>query len=89
MAIYEAILKYGYENFKLEILEYCDKNILLVKEQYYMDLLKPEYNILNKTGSNLGYKHKTETLEKFKIRKFSKKMLANIVKAAKGRILSK
>jgi group I intron endonuclease len=58
MAIYKAILKYGYENFKLEILEYCDKNILLVREQYYIDHLKPEYNILNKAGSNIGYKHK-------------------------------
>jgi group I intron endonuclease len=89
MVIYKAILKYGYENFRLEILEYCDKNILLVREQYYMDLLKPEYNVLNQAGSNLGYKHKVETLEKFKIRKFSKETLANIVKAAKSRILSK
>jgi len=89
MAIYKAILKYGYANFKLEILEYCDKNILLVREQYYIDHLKPEYNILNKVGSNSGYKHKVETLEKFKTRKFSKEALANIVKAATGRILSK
>jgi uncharacterized ubiquitin-like protein YukD len=24
MKIYKALLKYGYSNFKLEILEYCD-----------------------------------------------------------------
>ena len=29
MAIYKAILKYGLENFKLEILEYCNSDILL------------------------------------------------------------
>lgn len=88
MAIYKAILKYGYSNFKLEILEYCDVNILLLREQYYIDLLKPEYNILSKAGSTLGYKHTTETLKKFKTRKFSKETLVNITKAAKGRVLS-
>jgi group I intron endonuclease len=89
MAIYKAILKYGYGNFKLEILEYCDKNIVLLREQYYIDLLKPEYNILNQAGSTLGYKHTAETLEKFKTRKFSKEALANNIKAATGRILPK
>lgn len=89
MAIYKAILKYGYANFKLEILEYCDKKIVLDREQYYIDLLKPEYNILKKAGSTLGYKHTIKTLEKFKARKFSKETLANITKAAKGRIIPK
>lgn len=39
--IYQAILKYKHENFKLEILEYCDKKDVLVREQFYLDLLKP------------------------------------------------
>jgi group I intron endonuclease len=56
---------------------------------FYIDLLKPEYNILNKVGSTLGYKHTAETLKKFETRKFSKEALANIIKAAKGRILPK
>jgi group I intron endonuclease len=46
--IYRALLKYGYSNFSLEILEYCDINILREKEQYYIDLLRPEYNINKK-----------------------------------------
>jgi group I intron endonuclease len=54
--IYNGILKYGYTNFKLEILEYCDKEFLIDKEQYYIDLLKPEYNILKKAGSRFGHK---------------------------------
>ena len=57
LAIYKAIIKYGYANFKLEILEYCDISVLLLREQYFIDNLKPEYNILSKAGSNLGYKH--------------------------------
>jgi hypothetical protein len=55
--IYKALLKYGYSNFSLEILEYCDKKDLISREQYYLDLLKPEYNILEKAGNSLGYKH--------------------------------
>jgi group I intron endonuclease len=89
LAIYKAILKYGYGNFKLEILEYCDPNILLIREQYYLDLLKPEYNQLNVAGSSLGYKHTIETLEKFKARRFSDETLTNLAKAATGRVLSK
>lgn len=54
--ISRAILKYGHENFTLEILEYCGKDETLQREQYYMDLLKPVYNILLVAGSPLGRK---------------------------------
>lgn len=64
MLICKAILKYGYSNFKLEILEYCDPQIVLVREQFYLDLLKPEYNILTKAGSSLGFKHSEESKQK-------------------------
>lgn len=50
MLIYRALLKYGYSMHSLEILEYCDKSSLIQREQYYLDLLKPEYNILLKAG---------------------------------------
>lgn len=40
--IKQALLKYGYSSFKVEILEYCDPTV--VREQHLMDLLKPEYN---------------------------------------------
>ena len=60
MLINKAILKYGYINFKLEILEYCDPNDVIKREQYYLDSLKPEYNILQVAGSSLGHKHKDE-----------------------------
>lgn len=57
MVINKALLKYGYSKFKLEILEYCDPEDLIKKEQYYMDILNPEYNVLNTAYSSLGYKH--------------------------------
>jgi len=44
--IYKAILKYGFDNFEFGILIYCNRNELLKQEQYFIDLLKPEYNIL-------------------------------------------
>lgn len=43
-SINTTLLKYGHYVFKLDILEYYNKNKLI--EQYYIDLLKPEYNIL-------------------------------------------
>ena len=64
--IHNALLKYGFKNFTLEILEYCENGINpIVREQYYLDLLKPEYNVLEQAGSSLGFKHKAETLEFF------------------------
>ena len=57
MAIYKALLKHGYAEFKLEILEYCSADILLKREQHYFDKCKPEYNMLKIAGSPLGYTH--------------------------------
>jgi hypothetical protein len=66
MTIYKAILKYGYSNFNLESLEYCDITTLIEREQYYIDTLNPEYNILNMAGSSSVYKHTEEGLTKLR-----------------------
>jgi group I intron endonuclease len=58
------LLKYGYSKFKLEILKYCSPAACLKWEQLYIDLLKPEYNILKTAGSLLGYKHSEQSLAK-------------------------
>ena len=76
--IYASLLKNGYSNFKLEILEYCDSTEVIAREQYYLDLYLPEYNILKIAGSTLGYKHTEETLAKFKQRKLSKESLEKL-----------
>lgn len=36
--ICSALLKYGYYNFTLEILEYCEPSKCIGREQYYLDL---------------------------------------------------
>jgi group I intron endonuclease len=61
--IYRSLIKNGYSNFKLEILEYCDVDIVLEREQYYLDCLNPEYNMLNVAGSLIGFKHSEATKE--------------------------
>ena len=50
--IHFALLKYGYSEFRLEILEYCNKKITKEREQYYLDNLVHEYNILQTATSN-------------------------------------
>lgn len=61
-----ALLKHGFSNFKLEILEYCEINQALVREQYYMDNLNPNYNTAKVAGSTLGYKHTPEAIAKMR-----------------------
>ncbi len=73
MYIYRAILKHDYSSFTLSILEYIDisnlsldesKKLILEREQYYLDNIIPEYNILKVAGSILGYKHTEESIAK-------------------------
>lgn len=62
--ISRALIKYGYINFSVSILEYCDKSSLLEREQYYLDSLQPQYNILKIAGSSLGYTHSQDSKDK-------------------------
>lgn len=72
----KALLSHGYSVFRLSILEYIDisnlskedaRKIILEREQYYLDLLEPEYNILKVVGNLLGYKHSEESLAKMSL----------------------
>jgi group I intron endonuclease len=59
-----ALLFHGYSAFRLEILEYCEFSSCTEREQYYINLLLPEYNILKTAGSRLGSTHSQETKER-------------------------
>lgn len=37
-------MKYGYSNFEIEILEYCNTEVLTLRERYYINILNPTYN---------------------------------------------
>lgn len=52
--------KYGKESFTFNILLFCEKEELIRYEQFFIDTLKPEYNLSPAAGSNLGYKYTAE-----------------------------
>jgi group I intron endonuclease len=62
--ICKSLLKHGHSAFSLEILEYCEPSEVIAKEQYYLDKLKPEYNILTVAGSSYGSTRSAETRAK-------------------------
>lgn len=70
--IYKAILKYDYSNFKLDIIEICNIESILEREQYYLDNFELKYNTLKIAGSLLGFKHSAETIELMRAAKLGK-----------------
>lgn len=48
--------KHGLEGIRFEILEICSPELCIIKEQEYLDLLKPYFNICKFAGSTLGQK---------------------------------
>jgi group I intron endonuclease len=82
--INRSLLKYGYSKFKLEILKYCSPAKCIKWEQKFINLLKPEYNILKNAGSSLGFQHSAETLANMRNRKLSEEHKAKISEAKKG-----
>ena len=77
-----ALLKYCYLNFEFKILETIEflpsktkserRTLLLEREQYYMDEIKPEYNINLKAGSNFGRVFSEEVRKKMSLAKSGK-----------------
>jgi group I intron endonuclease len=55
-----AVNKYKEENFKFQIIAKCPIQYVLKLEQWFLDNLKPEYNIAKIAGSNLGIKRTEE-----------------------------
>lgn len=56
--------KYGEFSFTYSILEICPKDVLIEREQHYIDSLCPEYNIRKIASSNYGLKRTREMNEK-------------------------
>lgn len=67
--------KYGESCFRFSIIEQCDSPLLIEREQYYIDTLRPIYNTATKAGSRLGIRHTEEARRK-------------ISEAGKGRVMS-
>jgi group I intron endonuclease len=81
--------KYNIENFITEILEYCKLEVLLEREQYYIDLLNPNLNKAPVSGTTLGLKLTKEQCLTRKLnnlgRKHSKESIEQRVSKIKGR----
>lgn len=60
------VTKYGIDDLKFTILEFCNKDQLIEREQHYIDLLSPEFNLCPIAGSSLGRKFSEETKKKFR-----------------------
>ncbi len=64
--------KYGEESLKFIVIEYCDKENLIKREQYFIDLYNPSFNIARTAGATYGLKpwlnrkHTQETKDKIK-----------------------
>lgn len=83
--MYKAMLKYEPKGFTLYILEYCESSNLIEREQYYLDLLQPEYNILKIANSRLGLKASPETLLKIIGRKHKLETINKMREAKLGK----
>jgi hypothetical protein len=84
MPICHALLKHGYHNFSLTVLEICDKDNLISREKYYFEVYFPEYNILKIPGSpsrGSGWKHSEAAIENMRAAaKIRSKSLENVTK---------
>lgn len=64
--------KHGYKSLLFKVIEYCDKDLLIEREQFWIDKLNPFFNIARIAGATyglkpwLGKKHSEETKAKIK-----------------------
>ena len=56
--------KYGKNDLEFSIILVCDKEDLIITEQYYLDTENPYFNICKIAGSTLGIRPSKESIEK-------------------------
>lgn len=84
LTIVKAINKYGMANFALIILDLWiaeDTKKILIIEQFWIDKLKPEYNILKEAGNSEGYNHTIDSINLMREKALSRKH-SEVVKKA-------
>lgn len=65
--IQKALMLHTHKNFSLYVIEYCEIKDLILREQYFINLLTPPYNINPIANSRLGSKHTEDTKELMRI----------------------
>jgi len=61
------VSKYSFEALLFSVIELCDKTDLIKLEQYWIDELKPQFNIAKFAGNTLGYRHTEETKKRLSL----------------------
>ena len=84
--------KYGLDDLKFEVLVECDNDVLIKKEQCYVNIFQPYFNCSPTAGSQLGFKHSKSTREKCRCGRLGKTITEwhkqQISKASKGHIVT-
>lgn len=84
--------KHGDGTFTFEIIEFTSIPLLIEREQYWIDTLKPTFNINPTAGSCYGRKFSPETLEKMRQSKLGKRPTPESIEKQRrnqtGRIVS-
>ena len=78
--------KYGEDAFKFDVLEYWEPEFLVSFEQWWMNMLQPEYNIRPVAGSSLGVKRTAETRAKMSAAMMGKLMGYKHTETTRARI---
>jgi group I intron endonuclease len=77
--------KYGINDLQFIIILFCKEIELIEAEQFFIDSYNPYFNICKIAGNSLGYKHTSETKEKFHKRKISEETRKKLSEAHKGK----
>jgi len=65
---------YGSTNFRFDIIDECEPEFALIREQHWIDTLKPQYNIAPIAGTPRGYRHTEEAKRKISLARKGKKL---------------
>lgn len=87
MLISQAIRKYGIENFEVSILKVCQRSELDTYERYFIEALKPEYNLNGGGRGTYKCNRRLTDLEKERSREAAKKQWADLSEAQKAHVI--
>lgn len=68
-----AFNRYGEDAFDFQLMEICQREQLLEREQHYIDTLRPDYNVCLVAGNTLGYKHTDQAKAKMSMQRIGTK----------------
>lgn len=83
--------KYGEDEFEFDVLEFCQKDVLILREQALIDTFDSVvsgFNILPIAGNTLGYRHSDETKRKLSSANSGYRHSEEAKESMRGRVVS-